>query len=97
MSLLSGPTHATTSVPSSSIGVIWLEVVFARQRDLPRSIAHTITVSVPPGLPIPRAITSTGAVSNVDLRPPVVLGPPLRGPGWIALGSCCDGPAPTLP
>jgi peptidoglycan/xylan/chitin deacetylase (PgdA/CDA1 family) len=22
----------------------------------------------------------------------VVIGPPLRGAGWIALGSCCDGP-----
>ena len=28
----------------------------------------------------------------VDRRPPVVLGPPLAGQGWHALGSCCDGP-----
>jgi hypothetical protein len=28
----------------------------------------------------------------VDRRPPIVLGPPLAGRGWAALGSCCDGP-----
>ena len=28
----------------------------------------------------------------VDRRPPVVLGAPLTGSGWAALGSCCDGP-----
>jgi hypothetical protein len=37
-------------------------------------------------------ITSTGAYARVDRRPPTVLDPPLRGPGWVAVGSCCDGP-----
>src|SRR5690606_3266686 len=33
-----------------------------------------------------------GAKADVDLRSPVVLGPPLAGPRWVAVGSCCDGP-----
>jgi len=41
---------------------------------------------------VPATITSTGATARVDRRAPVVLGPPLRGAGWVAVGSCCDGP-----
>ncbi len=92
MTLLASPTEPTTTVPGSSIGVVWLDIVLSSRRHLPRAIAHTLTVSVPPSLPVPSTITDTGGFAKVDLRPPVVLGPPLRGPGWIALGSCCDGP-----
>lgn len=92
MTLLASPGSPSTKVPPSGIGVVWFDVVLASRGALPRSIQHTITVTVPRGLPVSRTITYTGAVAQVDLRPPVVLGPPLRGPGWIALGSCCDGP-----
>ena len=47
----------------------------------------------PAGLPLPAAeLSFTGAPVEVDRRPPVTLGPPLTGPRWTALGSCCDGP-----
>jgi hypothetical protein len=92
MTLLASPTVPMTTVPGSSIGVVWFDIVIGKRRDLPRSIGHTLTVSVPPGLPVARTFTYRGAVGRVDLRPPAVIGPPLRGPGWVALGSCCDGP-----
>jgi hypothetical protein len=92
MSLLANPTEPPTTVPNSGVGVVWFEIVLPNRRALPRSIEHTLTVAVPPGLPVPPTISYAGASARVDLRPPVVLGPPLRGPGWIALGSCCDGP-----
>jgi hypothetical protein len=41
---------------------------------------------------LPSTIKAIGGLVRVDRRPPVVLGPPLRGPGWAAVGSCCDGP-----
>jgi hypothetical protein len=47
---------------------------------------------VPPGLPVPEVISVTGAGARVDRRPPVVIGAPLTGAGWAAIGSCCDGP-----
>jgi hypothetical protein len=37
-------------------------------------------------------LTFTGEAITVDRRPPIVLGPPLSGARWAALGSCCDGP-----
>jgi hypothetical protein len=81
-----------STVPGSGIGVVWLDVVVPSRRAVPRSVRHKLTVDLPPGLPVPPTITDVGGFARVDRRPPVVLGPPLRGPGWVAVGSCCDGP-----
>jgi hypothetical protein len=90
--LLASPTEPARRVPGSGIGVVWFDIVLPDQDRLPRTIRHTLTVAVPPGLPVPTTITDRGAPARVDRRPPAVLGPPLRGPGWVAVGSCCDGP-----
>jgi peptidase M23-like protein len=92
MSLLSLPDRPTVTVPPSAVGVVWFEAVVRSRRNLPSSIVHKLTVALPPGLPVPTTITHRGGYARIDLRPPVVLGPPLAGAGWIALGSCCDGP-----
>lgn len=92
MSPLDSPGTAETKIPGSSTSVVWFDIALRNRRALPRTVVHTLTVSVPPGLPVPRTITDTGGAARVDLRPPVTLGPPLRGPGWAAVGSCCDGP-----
>jgi Peptidase family M23 len=89
---MASPDEPATVVPSSSTAVVWFDVVLPRPAAVPRRIAHRVTVSVPPGYPVPELITVAGARARVDRRPPVVLDPPLRGPGWIAVGSCCDGP-----
>jgi Peptidase family M23 len=92
MTLMASPTEPETTVPGSGIGVVWLDVVLRHRRQIPASIRHTVTTVVPPGLPVPRTITDTSGFARVDRRPPAVLGPPLRGAGWVAVGSCCDGP-----
>jgi Peptidase family M23 len=94
MSLLASPTEPETTVPGSGTGVVWLDVEVPSRRRVPEAVKHTLTVVSPPGLSVllPPMITDTGGRARVDLRPPVVLGPPLRGPGWVAVGSCCDGP-----
>jgi hypothetical protein len=92
MSLLASPTEPATTVPGSSVAVVWFDVVVPGAHRVPKSIRHTVTVTVPPGLPVPSSITATGGFAHVDRRPPVVLGPPVRGPGWVALAGCCDGP-----
>jgi hypothetical protein len=92
MSLAGSPAEATTELPPSSVGFVWADLLFDRPEELPASITHRLTVAVPPGLPVPESMSSTGAPAKVDLRPPVVIGPPLVGPRWLALGSCCDGP-----
>lgn len=76
----------------STVGIVWLDVTLPAASELPAEIDHELTVSVPPGLPVPDSLTWTGAATAVDLRPPTVIGPPLEGRGWVAFGSCCDGP-----
>jgi hypothetical protein len=92
MSLQADPTTPSAEIPGSATGVVWFDIVLRRGARIPRSIRHTVTVEVPEGLPVPRFITSSGGVRRVDRRRPVVISPPLRGGGWIAVGSCCDGP-----
>jgi hypothetical protein len=74
------------------VGVVWLDVPLSDADDLPARIAHRLTLHLPPGLPLPETIVEMGGQAEVDLRPPVVLGAPLAGERWVAVGSCCDGP-----
>lgn len=91
-SLMATGTTPTTTVPASGIAVVWLDAVLQNASHVPDTVNHRVTVSVPPDLPVPSSITSVGAATVVDKRAPIVLGSPLEGPGWLALGSCCDGP-----
>ncbi len=92
MSRLVPQTEQATELQPATIGVVWMDVVLDDPTQLPKRIEHDLTVDVPPGLPVPATITSHGAAADVALDPPTVLGPPLTGSGWIAAGSCCDGP-----
>ena len=89
---LSNPSASTASLPAGTVGVVWLDVPLPDEDDLPARIAHRLTVHIPPGLPLPETIVETSGPAEVDRRPPVVLGPPLAGARWAAVGSCCDGP-----
>jgi hypothetical protein len=91
-SLLSVPATSTVALPASASGMIWLDIPFADEGGLPATLAHRLTISVPPGLPVPASISSETAPATVDLRQPIVLGAPLAGAQWAAVGSCCDGP-----
>jgi hypothetical protein len=91
-SLMASPGEPATVVPPSSTAVVWFDIVLPGRAAVPRRISHRVSVSVPPGLPVPELVSLTGARARVDRRPPIALAPPLRGPGWIAVGSCCDGP-----
>jgi hypothetical protein len=92
MSLLASGTKPTATVPASSTGVLWMDVPLASPKDVPAAIEHTITVALPPGLPVPTSITEQSVRTKVDRRAPVVLAPPLEGDQWMAVGSCCNGP-----
>lgn len=92
ISLLTGAPMPHGGLPSSTIAVVWFDLTFAQQSAIPPLVEHRVTVAVPPGLPVPASIAAVGGRAEVDLRPPVVIGPPLVGPRWVAVGSCCDGP-----
>jgi hypothetical protein len=92
MSLLTSGSRPSTDLAPSTVGIIWFDVPLDGPSAVPSSIDHELTVSVAPGLPVPESITSVGAAADVATDPPTVIGPPLEGAGWLAVGSCCDGP-----
>lgn len=92
MSLLTGGAVPTTTLEPSVSGVVWFDIPLDAARDLPAALEHVVTIAVAPGVPVPDTIVERGAVAKIDRHPPLVVGPPLRGPGWLAAGSCCDGP-----
>lgn len=92
MSLLTAGTQPTTTLAPSTVGVIWFDITLPSPEAIPARISHVLTAGVPPGLPIPESITLAGAEVEVDQRAPIVIGAPLAGENWAAVGSCCDGP-----
>ena len=91
MSLFTSPDAPNVVLPPATVGAVWLDVPLASKEDIPAFIAHQVTIA--PVSEVPASVLSfTGARVAVDRRPPGVLGPPLAGSGWAALGSCCDGP-----
>ena len=92
MSLVASGESSKTTLASSEVGAVWFDLIFPNTAAVPATIKHRLTVKIPPGLPIPETVTTTTPSVNVDLRPPIVLGAPLVGDQWAAVGSCCDGP-----
>ena len=91
-SLATSPEVPSIQVPPAAVAFVWLDIPVPTDR-IPAAITHQITIDPPEGVPLPAEdLTYTGAAVQVDRRPAVVLGPPLAGAGWAALGSCCDGP-----
>jgi murein DD-endopeptidase MepM/ murein hydrolase activator NlpD len=92
MSSIADLSTPTTVLPPSTVGVVWFDVSFADQAAIPHAVEQQVTVDLPLEYASVFAAATTGGRAEVDLRPPVVIGPPLRGSGWLAAGSCCDGP-----
>lgn len=92
MSLPTSPDTPSVVLPPATVGVVWLDVPLADKEKIPAFVAHRLTIDAVEGIPA-SFLSFTGAQRvAVDRRQPVVLGPPLAGQGWHALGSCCDGP-----
>lgn len=91
MSLPTSPDTPAVALPPATVGAVWFDIPLATMADVPAFLAHRLTIAPAAGVPA-SLLSFTGARVVVDRRPPVILGPPLAGAGWAAIGSCCDGP-----
>jgi murein DD-endopeptidase MepM/ murein hydrolase activator NlpD len=89
------------TLPPGGSGVVFMDVSFAREETPPPSVLARVTATrqaagsdgkpapLPPGHPFPASFSFTGAAAAVG-KPAVVVEPPLKGRGWVAVNGCCD-------
>lgn len=86
--------------PGSS-AIVFMDVSFAKGEVLPREVLARVTATrqqagadgkpgaMPKDSPVPATFIFTGAGTAIG-KPAVVVEPPLKGKGWVAVNGCCD-------
>jgi len=98
---LIGTREPTTSLVPTQSGLLFMTFTVESEKDIPDSLLHRLTITVPGGLPefittfleLPEDqedIIEFGAEVPVDNMDVFVFGPPLEGSGWVAVNGCCD-------
>jgi len=85
-----GGTEPTRTIHGGSAVAIVVDVALPRKRPVPELLGNTIRYAQAPS-PISRGIGSYTVHRRlrVEHRGPIVIAPPLRGPGWVAADACC--------
>ncbi len=87
-----GQTPTSVLGPGQA-GIVWLDVVLDASAPVPTELTHTVVVDLAKPMPplLPAAVTENDiAPVTVSTRRPVVISPPLDGPRWLDVNSCCD-------
>ena len=79
-------------------GYVLIDVALPAADRPPERLVHRLTLNwdpLPPApgsgqRPAPPGPTSITALTTIDLTPPVVVSPPLRGDRWLVGNGCCD-------
>jgi len=99
---INGGESGTALAPSHS-AYAFLDVTLPASAAAPKNIKHRISVSRSMPDPsnehkraagelqagMPANVTFEGAPTPVDTKKPIVVAPPLRGAGWVAINGCC--------
>jgi Peptidase family M23 len=85
------PTPTAKLGPSKSAAG-WLDVTLDKGVPVPTELVHGVGVAVGKPMPplFPGTMVETVAPVTVAARKPVVISPPLSGPGWVDGNGCCD-------
>ncbi|GAA4901234.1 peptidase M23-like protein [Actinomycetospora succinea] len=93
------PPVPVTEIPGGGTALLILEDVYDTPEAVPATTAHRVRATfgpLPPGQAefaqnFPASSEQvTRAPVRVDGRAPVVIGPPLTGPSWVAVNACCE-------
>lgn len=83
-------------VPVSGVVAVVMDVVVPPGQ-VPERLSHRIAYELPADAPAITLIDNRvimGPVLQVDRRAPLVIAPPLRGPGWLNFNGCCVATTP---
>jgi hypothetical protein len=77
----------TNQIPSGQSGVMFFDVIYDDISQVPKTIAHRITVTTPP-TPVGTEHTTVGHSIPIG-REAMVMSPPFKGSGWVNGNGCC--------
>lgn len=100
-SMISAYAGGGRTVPPGGSAAVFLDVTFPGDAKLPEHVAPRVLATrhaagpdgkpapMPADAPLPVTFSFTGAGHGIG-KPAVVIAPPLRGKGWVAVNGCCD-------
>lgn len=96
-----GTRIPVNTLEPAQTGLVFMTFEVDGEENIPEMLTHRLTITVPGGLPeflktflqLPseqESLLTTGATVSVSDQEVIDLGPPLEGPGWVAVNGCCD-------
>lgn len=83
-----GANNYSNILGPGQFGVMYMDVTFESEADVPQFLGHRVTTSVPENQAI-QPVTTIGGYTEVSVRKPISLGSPLKGDRWIDGDGCC--------
>jgi hypothetical protein len=85
-----GLRESSGTLAKSTRANLFLDVVLAPGAKIPSELSHRVKLRANAAPPDHQEFSETGGAIKVDRQPVAVIGPPLRGAGYISADSCCD-------
>lgn len=85
-----GQRESAASLAKSTQALPFLNVALAPEVAVPHELSHRVAISVEAAPPGRQEFNETGGMVRVDIRPVVVIEPPLAGERYVSADSCCD-------
>jgi Peptidase family M23 len=85
-----GQRASSGTLAGSAQALLFLHVTLPPGTAIPAGLSHRITIHASAAPPGQQEITESGGEIEVDRHSVVLLGPPLRGEGYVSADSCCD-------
>lgn len=85
-----GQRESSGKLAGSTQALLFLHFTLAAGAAIPAKLSHRVTLHAQAAPPGQQEITESGGEVPVDRRAVLVIGPPLRGEGYISADSCCD-------
>ena len=85
-----GRREPVDKLAGSMQSLLFLHVILAPGAEIPARLSHRVSIHADAAPPGQQEITETGGEVAVNRRAVAMIGPPLRGEGYVSADSCCD-------
>ena len=85
-----GQRESAGTLAAGTQANLFLHLVLAPGAKVPAELSHRVALRASAAPPGHQEFNETGGMIEVNRQPVVLIGPPLRGAGYISADSCCD-------